>query len=167
VISTRKPFRINVGFLINQPVGYLRALPFEFEEIDLNGDLSFSSLTGTVNISRTYDGFRAQMIFDGEIESECGRCLEPFQSTIHIDCEEFFTFPYVDLSEDEIKVPEDGNIDLEPILYDYMLMEIPINPVCSPDCKGLCVICGKNLNTEGCIHHTEDQEKSKRETSSS
>ena len=149
---SQKPFRINVGFLINQPIGYSRVLPFKLKKIDIE-DESLCNFNGSINLTRTQDGLIAQVVFDAEVESECSRCLKPFQNKISSEFKEFFTFPYVEASEDEIRVPEDGNIDLEPILHDYLLMEMPIKPVCQSDCRGLCDICGQNLNQSVCEHY--------------
>ncbi len=151
--SSQKPFRINIGFLINQPIGYSRVIPFELNEIDLGDELFLRAVKGSIDLIRTRDGIIAQTVFDAEVESECSRCLKLFQEKTHTEFEEYFTFPYVEPSEDEIKVPEDGNIDFKPILHDYMLIEFPINPVCQPDCRGLCAICGQNLNQAVCEHN--------------
>lgn len=51
-----------------------------------------------------------------------------------------------------MKIPEDGNIDFGPILREYLLLEMPIKPLCKPDCKGLCTVCGENLNLTTCEH---------------
>jgi len=150
---SQKPFRINVGFLINQPIGYSRVLPLEFDEINMGDGLYLHEVHGSIDLIRTQDGLIAQTKFDAEVKSECSRCLEPFQEKIHSEFDEYFTFPFVETSGDEINVPEDGNIDFEPILHDYMLIELPINPLCRPDCRGLCSICGQNLNRAVCEHH--------------
>jgi uncharacterized protein len=149
---SQKPFRINIGFLINQPIGYSRVLPFELDEIDEGDGLFLRAVDGSIDLIRTQDGLIARTMFDAEVDCECSRCLGSFHKKITSEFEEFFTFPHVDSSEDEINVPEDGNIDFEPILHDYMLMELPINPVCRPDCRGLCSICGQNLNVALCEH---------------
>lgn len=157
--STRNPFFINIGFLINQPIGYSRILPIELDEMDIGDGALICDLTGEINLVRNQDGFRAKIKLKGTIDAECGRCLEPFQETIEPEFEEFFTFPFVEASDDEIQVPESGNINLEPILHDYILMEIPINPVCKSDCKGLCDICGINRNIKDCGHaHSHDDQ---------
>lgn len=160
---SQKPFRINVGFLINQPIGYSRVLPFELDKIDIE-DESLCNFYGSIELTRTQDGLIAQVVIDAEVESECSRCLEPFQNKIFCEFKEFFTFPYVEASEEEIRVPEDGNIDFEPILHDYILMEMPIKPLCQSDCRGLCDICGQNLNQSVCEHYqnskVEDNAKS-------
>jgi len=35
---------------------------------------------------------------------------------------------------------------------EFMLLEVPISPLCRPDCKGLCLECGNNLNENTCDH---------------
>lgn len=150
--STRNPFQINIGFLINQPTGYSRAIPFDFTQFELEDELFIHQLNGVIDLIRTQDGFRSQAVFDGIVDSECGRCLEKYKEKIHSEFEEYFTFPYVDPSDDEIPVADDGNVDFAPIIHDYLLMEFPANPVCREDCKGLCDICGVNLNHEICEH---------------
>ncbi len=53
-------------------------------------------------------------------------------------------------------VPETGLLDLEPLVREEMLLAIPINPICRLDCKGLCPICGGNLNETLCTHEDEE-----------
>jgi len=161
VISSSNPFLINIGFLINQPIGYSRELPFDFDEIVLGGDLRLQDFHGSLTLNRTQDGLRARALFESRAQSECGRCLVLFLYSIQTEFEEFFTFPYVQPSEQEIKIPENGNIDFEPILYEHIQVGFPINPVCRENCRGLCSICGYNLNDGGCEHDLKKvQEKS-------
>lgn len=153
--SSLKPFRINIGFLLKQPIGYSRVLPVEIDQVDINEGITLINVNGSINLSRMQDGVRAQAVFDGGFDSECGRCLEPFIDTIHSEFEEIFLFPNIETSEEEIRIPDDGNIDLEASFCDFMLMELPIAPVCKPDCKGLCGICGQNLNQSMCEHQKQ------------
>ena len=62
------------------------------------------------------------------------------------------------MTDSELLVPEDGNIDLDDLAREYLVVEIPINPLCRPDCKGLCVECGADLNVEVCEHVQKDRE---------
>jgi len=160
VKATRNPFFINIGFLINQSIGYTRAIPFAVDTFDLGDGVLVSDLEGEIELIRNQDGFRSQVTFTAHLQNQCGRCLEAFQEELNGTFEEFFTFPYVDASDDEIQVPESGNVDFKPILHDYILMEIPINPVCKADCKGLCDICGANRNLTDCGHkHAHEDEE--------
>jgi len=152
VNSSRRPFRINIGFLINQPAGFLRDVPFEFDQLVMADETEFSDLRGIIQLARTQNGFRSLVDFTATQVVECGRCLEPFNLRLHTEFEEIFTFHNRPLSEDEQVIPEDGFIDFEPLIRDYLLLEMPINPVCQPDCRGLCSVCGQNLNEKECDH---------------
>jgi DUF177 domain-containing protein len=56
------------------------------------------------------------------------------------------------VTDSGLLMPETGIIDLGPVLREYAVLEIPISPLCKPDCKGLCPICGNNLNECTCNH---------------
>jgi uncharacterized protein len=55
-------------------------------------------------------------------------------------------------------LPEDSHIDLAPLIREFALLEIPISPICKPDCKGLCPVCGENLNETDCGHRPESND---------
>jgi uncharacterized protein len=46
----------------------------------------------------------------------------------------------------------------QPLIREYALLEVPINPVCKVDCKGLCPVCGENLNQADCGHKDLNEE---------
>lgn len=148
-------FRINVGFLINQPIGYDREIPFELPQFSLDESLYVNHFNGTLNLNRTQNGLRVRGDFNAVANATCGRCLEDFTLKLNSQFEEIFSFENKQLSEDESLIPEDGNVDFEPYIRDYMMLEIPINPVCKDDCRGLCDICGENLNKRDCGHEHE------------
>lgn len=153
---TGHPFRFNIGFLINQPIGYTREIPFEFKDFLLEEDLITEDLSGVLVLNRTVTGLRLDASFEAFTLSECARCLEEIRLPINTQFEEIFTFDNHPLSEDELIIPEDGNVDFAPYIRDYLFLEIPIRPLCKPDCLGLCDVCGENLNLQNCGH---DQQK--------
>ena len=69
---------------------------------------------------------------------------------------ELYAFTQKSLSESELLVPEDAHIDLAVLIREYALLEIPINPLHDPECKGLCIECGQDLNVKDCGHSQED-----------
>ena len=80
---------------------------------------------------------------------ECSRCL----SEIAFTTEESFAELYVYEQQDDELALAGESLDLEPVIRDTLLAGIPINPLCKPDCLGLCVECGANLNDEPNHHH--------------
>ena len=53
-------------------------------------------------------------------------------------------------------LPDNGYMDLGELIREYLVMEVPYSPVCKEDCKGLCPVCGKNLNFEPHQHPEEE-----------
>jgi len=105
-----------------------------------------------------------------ELTGQCSRCLEPIEAEVPVD----FTLTLVPAdeyedgaaqAEDEAHHPVGGSfgsedaeeevftgkvIDLDPILREQVLLALPAYPVCRADCKGLCSVCGNDLNEREC-----------------
>ena len=153
--NNRFPLRINVGFLIHQPAGAFRDIHFDLPEGFKYQDFAVANLFGLTRLSRTPQGILAECDFSAEYTAACSRCLENMQQPLKAHFEELYSISPHPTSEEDFVIPEDGNIDFAPILREYLLLELPINPVCKEDCKGLCSICGENLNQKTCRHHLE------------
>ena len=150
------PYRINVGFLINAPVGTSRDFTIDEPSMDLDEDLHAEDIHCDVHVSRVQQGIMAEADCSAKIEMECTHCLEPFTGTLSAHFEELFAFRFLrENTEAENTLPESGYMELADLVRDYLVMEIPYAPICKEDCKGLCPVCGKNLN-EGPCEHTEN-----------
>ncbi len=90
-----------------------------------------------------------------QLSGECVRCLVGISDELEIDVQELFTYAESDASEDEASRLEGDLIDLEPLLRDQVVLDLPFQPVCSPDCAGLCPICGANLNVNPEHEHSD------------
>lgn len=156
--NPRRPFRLNVGFIVHEEVGYKHEFPFEFEKIQISDDLVLRNFEGLVTIGRTPQGLIVQGDFSAETTLECGRCLIDFDHELNWDFTELYAFNKKSVSESDLLVPEDQQIDLQPLIREYALLEIPINPICKPGCKGLCSVCGENLNEIDCGHKDFSEE---------
>lgn len=101
------------------------------------------------------------------IELVCGRCLEPFE----VPVDSAFDLRYVPMAENagegEREVGEDdlttayyreGMLDLIDLMREQFVLALPMKPLCSEACRGLCPSCGTNLNTSqcGCTPQWED-----------
>lgn len=113
-----------------------------------------------------------------ELTVPCGRCLAPVSSVLPVDFE--LTLVPKDEYDDAPHAEKDGNtgrvagsfepeeaeedvyngkvIDLDPLFREQLLLALPGYPVCREDCKGLCPVCGANLNDRecGCDRHVPD-----------
>lgn len=155
--SPRKPFRINVGFIIHEEAGYSHEIPFELEKVKLE-DLELQDLTGLVTIGRTPQGLVVQGSFSAETTVECVRCLNEFIFPLTWQFTELYAFTKKSVSESELLVPDDAHLDLAPLVREYALLEIPIKPLHDPNCKGLCIECGQDLNIRDCGHDQESDD---------
>jgi uncharacterized protein len=152
VTNLRRPLRLNVGFLIKSPIGTRRDFNFDFEKMRLGEDLTVAHFNGTACFDRTQQGLLLQGDFNAAAEMECVRCLEAFAQSLQWSFSDLYAFDKSNITDSGLLVPEDAQIDLEPLLREYALLEFPISPVCKPDCKGLCPVCGENLNHTDCGH---------------
>jgi len=155
VTNLRRPLRLNVGFLIKSPIGTRRDFNFDYEEMHLGDDLTLVNFIGSVGFDRTQQGLLLQGGFGAAVDLECVRCLETFSHTLKWSFSDMYAFDKRNITDSGLLVPEDAQIDLEPLLREYALLEFPISPVCKPNCKGLCPVCGENLNQTNCGHWFE------------
>ena len=153
--NPRKPFRINVGFIVNEEVGYAHKFPFDFDRIQISDDLELRRFEGIATIGRTPQGLIVQGNFDGTTSLTCVRCLAEFTHTLKWELTELYAFGKKSVTDSGLLLPDDAQIDLQPLLREYALLEIPMKPICRPDCKGLCPVCGENLNETDCGHRPE------------
>jgi uncharacterized protein len=154
--ETRNFLRLNVGFIAHQTIGYSRDFPLEIPALQLSPDLRLKDVTGRARVTRTHQGLLLQVKMSARTSSECVRCLEPFEQPLEIDFTDLYAFSPNSVSESGLLLPENSIIDLGPVVREEMLLAMPINPICRPDCKGLCLHCGENQNLVTCNHLDED-----------
>jgi uncharacterized protein len=116
-------------------------------------------------VSLAFDIFKDKQAFriagrvKTTLELKCSRCLEPF--TVPVDTE--FDLRYqphtVNAEEGEREIEEDDlttafyendEIDLGALMHEQFVLSLPMKPLCSEGCKGLCPVCGTNLNKGTC-----------------
>lgn len=158
--NSNNPLRLNVGYLYNKPIGTSREVPVDFEEIRIE-DLLVQDLESTVRLSRTREGLLLQVSALARVETSCVRCLDDFFLPVDVEFEELFQFPARHREETDLILPADGYIDLDPLYREYLILAVPIRKLCSEECKGLCVVCGINLNEATCEHHQVPKGSSK------
>lgn len=118
---------------------------------------------GEVSLMRTDRSILVRGTFASEAEVSCSRCLAVFGSPLVLNIEEEF-FPTVDvISGAPLAVPDEGvftidrqhMLDLTEAVRQYMLLALPMKPLCHDDCAGLCPDCGQNLNLGPCACRPE------------
>jgi uncharacterized protein len=82
------------------------------------------------------------------LEGECVRCLGSISDELEVDLQELYVYSRPDHDpdmDDEVSMLQDDLLDLEPLLRDAVVLALPFQPLCQPDCPGLCVECGARL----------------------
>jgi uncharacterized protein len=83
-----------------------------------------------------------------QLQGECVRCLTEISDETQIDVMELFVYPGSEATEDEASRLVGDLIDLEPLVRDAVVLDLPFQPLCTDDCAGLCVTCGADLNNQ-------------------
>lgn len=154
--TPRHPFRLNLGFLLHQDIGYHHNFPFEFEHVELSETFDLKNFAGNLIVSRTPQGLLLQGEFSGDTKLECVRCLKTYTHRLHWDMTELYVFKRENVDENNYLLPAHAEIDIQEFVREDAQLDIPINPVCKEDCLGLCQICGADLNLGDCGHAEEE-----------
>jgi uncharacterized protein len=98
-----------------------------------------------------------QCIISGETTLEvvipCDRCLEDVTEHIQVSINRQIPIEqgHLVLDEDEdVTFLEESELDVDRLIYDEILVNWPTKVLCKDDCKGLCPVCGQNLNRQDC-----------------
>ena len=113
-----------------------------------------SEIALDVTLESVVEGIWVSGTAEVKLVGECSRCLTPLHDAATLDLGELFYHPGRDAEEDASLVV-DERIDLEPLVRDAVVLDLPFTPVCREDCAGLCTICGANLNDDPDHHHGE------------
>ncbi len=142
--------KVNLSALVHASVGRRETIALSLGDISVD-DLHLRYLKGRLSFTRIGDGILVEGVLKAEVETECSRCLSSFFLPITLELEDMLLLPGADLTaEHPVRVSEDGWADLAPLIREYVWIEVPVNAVCSPDCRGLCSVCGGNLNLGEC-----------------
>jgi uncharacterized protein len=115
-----------------------------------------------VQLEGVSEGTLVTATVTGPLTGECARCLDPFTSATEVRLQELYAY---EAAGDEAEDGDDADrylmagdlLDLEPALRDALVLELPLSPLCSDDCPGLCVECGVRLADAGAGHgHATD-----------
>jgi uncharacterized protein len=116
-----------------------------------------------VKASLHVDKFSSEVLIAGEVkaflELQCSRCLKLFPRDTEIEVNAVY-HPLDDLKgEERHEVKDDeldmgfysgDELDIQELVKEQIILSIPIKPLCSESCRGICPICGTDLNADTC-----------------
>ncbi|HEY6016065.1 MAG TPA: DUF177 domain-containing protein [Gaiellaceae bacterium] len=105
-------------------------------------------------VNRATTGTAFRLRFPARLHGPCYRCLGDAVLDVAVDVREYqATNP--DSEELESPYLVDDRLDLSAWARDSLVLALPEQILCRPDCAGLCPVCGKNLNDEPHVHEEE------------
>jgi uncharacterized protein len=118
---------------------------------------------GDVHVDLRLESVMEGVLVTGDVDvpvtGSCARCLEPIEDTLHLDVQELYAYEgsttEATSEEDEVRRIDGDFLDLAPLARDTVVLNLPLAPVCTEDCAGLCVDCGQRLDDLPADHHHE------------
>ena len=164
---------INVAPLLKQPMGETADYHVAEDPIDPRGESAgltearVTSIEADITATHTNPGAYLEGEADARVEVECSRCLRVFEAPVHAEFAEqyYATFgvehgePLADAPRDAKTIGSDFRIDVTPLLREELILATPFAPLHRPDCKGLCPVCGKDLNDDPHVHEEPVDER--------
>ena len=144
-------------------MGEIKSLPIDteldFSQVEFQGMYPFPEkvrVTGAVNVRAgvVQLSARAAFVFHGQ----CDRCLSPFTQAYDVPLEHTLVATLEDEENDDYILLDQYQLDLADLTMADILLELPYKSLCREDCRGLCPMCGKNLNEGlcGCTRQSVD-----------
>ncbi len=153
--------QLNVAQLLKEPIGATR----DYDVVAAVKDLvpeevtDATPLRGHVHLLRTDRGILVEGQLTGSVVVPCSRCLGDVNAPVTVEVEDIFqptvdvvrgTFIEVEEEDTALLIDEHHILDLNEVLRQNLLLAVPMQPLCRPDCAGLCPTCGENLNQGPC-----------------
>ena len=98
-----------------------------------------------------------RLLIQGDIDLTvsipCSRCLEDVPTDIHFSVDKELELNGSEVNDEEMEVTDyliGLNLDIDKLIYGEILVNWPMKVLCKEDCKGLCKVCGMNLNKGNC-----------------
>lgn len=132
------PFSRNVRDIVRKP-GQMREVEFTASAPERWGEGLVSVPEGTpITVEARFESVHEGILVTAEAEAEyigeCGRCLTELRESLRVEFQELFAYPGEEEADLEV---QDDHVDLETEVRDAIVLSLPFQPVCRPDCPGL------------------------------
>ncbi len=117
---------------------------------------------GHLHVERHGDEVLVEGDCEVVLKMPCSRCLDDFRMPVQVSLRRvlqpaskvFSEEPEVELRPEDLEVgcydAEEDTVYLDLLVEEHILLALPMKPLCSETCKGLCPYCGTNWNHTGC-----------------
>ncbi|HKZ14751.1 MAG TPA: DUF177 domain-containing protein [Solirubrobacterales bacterium] len=134
-------------------------LPVELAPFELGGQTYLADPAKPqvrLEASRHSGGFAFKLTFPVHIEGPCMRCLEPAALDVEVEAREV---DQAGAEDSELRSPyvHDDELDISRWAHDAVMLALPTQILCRPDCLGLCPDCGESLNDANPADHEHEK----------
>ncbi|MCR2811620.1 DUF177 domain-containing protein [Microbacterium sp. zg.Y1084] len=98
-----------------------------------------------VRLESVHEGILVTGTADTTYRGVCGRCLRDIAQPVEVEFQELFGYPGEEAIDFEL---QGDDVDTEDLIRDAIVLSLPFQPVCQPDCPGLDPITGERLTAE-------------------
>jgi uncharacterized protein len=151
-------FSVPVAELLGQPGAYRDlniCASLEGVAVDL-ARLGEDPITADLRAQSVVEGILVTGRVEGSSELRCARCLAEFSDRLGLEVCELFAAPGHEQASEDAYLVAGTEMDLEPMLRDVIALALPLHPLCKEDCKGICALCGTDLNAGSCDCKQDD-----------
>ena len=128
------------------------------EEMELSGDpIRFADIKVKGVLVGAEERVSVRADVSATLLSRCVKCLGAVSMPIRAQIDAVFARK-MDPDDPDLYVFGASTIELTDPVRDALILELPIRILCKEDCKGLCPVCGANLNEEDCGHAAQIEE---------
>jgi uncharacterized protein len=157
----------NVAELLRAAPGTSRDYPVGIDSLPIAEDLAtVAPVRGSVRLANTGRGILARGHLSTALPETCSRCLTAVTAPVEVDIEEE-ALPSIDIDSgmpldmaaepDALRIDDHHELDLLQTVREAISLAEPIVVLCRPDCRGLCLVCGTDLNADPSHSHGADE----------
>lgn len=158
-VMSRCNMVLDISKLINAD-GAIVEISNEIMLSDLQFNGQFISFDKPLSIHGNIKNVRGLLYLHLDVSASykeaCNRCLEQVSQKLDYTINEVFSKTELDNENDDVIILSSNEIDLKDIVEQAFCTALPITCLCSEDCKGLCYMCGINLNHGQCNCESDD-----------
>lgn len=145
----------------------LTFMPEDLKEHKSSPDI-VDRIKSNVNLVLRYCLLDKNFLIRGSIKTaimqECARCIEPYSHEINAEFYNIYARELAEGDEEdyelqsgelEISIVKTEFIDLLHVVLEQIILQLPLKPLCNIECKGLCHVCGQDLNKQKCSCNRE------------
>lgn len=159
--------RYNVSTLLQEPIGAEREQAID-SRVLVADDPTVERVHGPATFLRTKAGVLVTADLEGTSHDQCSRCLKDVEVPLRLAIKEEFAasvdantgmaLPEPD-DPDMFRIDANHMLDLEEAVRQTWTAALPMQPLCRPDCAGLCSQCGRDLNLGACSCRPQTDER--------